>query len=44
MSVLDDNTGLESAMADMYFKDACFVAQPSDIDAIWTSENSLATV
>lgn len=44
MSVLDQDTGLESAMADIYFKDAIFVAQPSDIEAIWTSENSLKTV
>jgi len=42
--VLDQDTGLESAMADIYFKDAIFVAQPSDIEAIWTSENSLKTV
>jgi hypothetical protein len=35
---------MESAMADIYFNDAIFVAQPSDIDTIWTSDDSLLSV
>ena len=39
--MLESKGSLESAMTDLFFKDAIFTVHPHDVDSIWTAEDSI---